>query len=264
MSVTTILSKGYPKANDDALTMWAAGEAAKCAIDYLPALVRASRRASDEPVMIGGREYRSAYDFLRFAATRKKEKASDLGGEIHNYIEAYILDKPYPDIEDEEVKPYLEGFQNFLRDWRPDFHATELVVANVDDGWAGTLDAHAMLPPARTPGLKLLDWKTGKGDRRAGKCEWPTSGLQQAAYSRAKIGWTKDGQEVKVPKVTGAYIVHIRPDHHPDVGYGVSPVDISDGIYQQFLNAKDMAGFIKDHAKKVLSVPEPIPRTTSE
>ena len=264
ISVTTANSKGWPKGNDDALQMWAAGEAARCALDYLPRLVRQSRTGMDERVEIDGRAYKNIYEFLRHASTRRKDAAGALGNVIHDLIEARILGKPAPEITDEQ-RPLVDAWHNFEEDRRPEYLATEMVVANPDDGWCGTLDAVVEMPfvhTAHDAGPYCIDWKTGKGDRRRDKCEWPTTGLQLSAYPRATMAWIKQTGEQVDPidmNMRRAFVVHLRPDHHPGRGYGLVPVDISDGVYRQFLNNIETARFASDEALKLIGSPLPLP-----
>jgi hypothetical protein len=245
ISVTTALSS-YPKD----LVPWAAGEAAKCAMDSLPAMIREARHGYNRPVAIGGREYPTMLHYIRGAAYRRRDSAADLGGAIHDWIEAHILGKPYP-VPMPEHEPILEGFRRFLVDWNVEFEATELIVANPADGWAGTLDAYLV------PDI-MVDWKSGKGDSRKGKCEWPTAGIQQVAYARGTVAWDgQSGARVTPPVefVKRAMIVHLRPDHHPDTGYGVTTVALDDVHYAQFMRCVETARYMKEHADDVLSMP---------
>lgn len=222
MSVTTILSNGVPK---PALFHWAAIEAAQCAVDNLPMLVRAR----------GENARNEAREWIRRAAERKRDTAADLGSTVHGFLEARILGQPTPDYTDEQ-RMFVAAFDRFLSDWQPEYEATELTVANLTIGYAGTLDAKLRLPSIGA-GLLEVDYKTGKS-------VYPEVGMQLAAYRRAEVGWLKDGTQVQPPATSAAYVLHIRPEELPGGeprGYALRPVDTSDAVFEAFLAAKRIA-----------------------
>lgn len=226
MSVTTILSNGVPK---PALMHWAAFEAAQCAVDSIPALVKARGDAARQDIR----------NWIQRAAERKRDTAANLGTVIHGFLEAQILGQPTPEYTDEQ-RPFIDGFNRFLEDWQPEYEATELTVANPEHGYAGTLDAKLRLP-SLGPDLIELDYKTGKA-------VYPEVGMQLAAYRRATVGWTKDGTEVVPPATAGAYVLHVRPAHMPGGekrGYGLQPVRTDDAVFAKFLAAKEIAEAVR-------------------
>lgn len=222
MSVTTILSGGIPK---PALMHWAAWEAASCAVDNIPTLVRARGQSARDEVRT----------WIQHAAERKRDTAADLGSLIHNLVEARVLGEPTPELTDEQ-RPFIEAFDRFLNDWQPEYEATELTVANVEHGYAGTLDAKLRIP-ALAPDLLEVDYKTGKS-------VYPEVGLQLAAYRRATIGWLKDGTEIVPPATSSGYVLHIRPQSMPGGepnGYALRPVRTDDDVFAVFLAAQRIA-----------------------
>jgi hypothetical protein len=235
LSVTNIIDNGVPKPQ---LVHWAAREVAACAIDSLPRLVRV--RGAD------ARE--SEQSWLSRAAERKRDTAANLGGAVHDAVEATILGQPWPDPTEEQA-PFLDAFANFVADWAPEFEATELVVAHPEHGWAGKGDAWFRLPRLG-PALLIGDWKTRKGI-------YGEVGLQLSAYQRAKVGWLRDGTEVEPPSATAAYAVHLRPDKYPSSGgYALYPIDTSDAVYASFRAAQAVAlDWVKTQAKKVVGEP---------
>jgi hypothetical protein len=233
MSVTTILSNGIPKPN---LVHWAACEVARSAVDNLPKLVRVR----------GQQQREEAFDWLRRAAETKRDTAANLGSAVHSAVEAIILGEPKPEPSDEQ-KPFLAAFDRFVADWAPQWESTELVVANPDHGWAGTLDWLATLD-GLGPVLVLGDWKTGKG-------VYAEAALQLAAYRRATVGWMSNGTEVEMPYAERAVVVHLRPDNYPDTGYRVIPVDTSDRVYAAFRSAQQVAEYAKTLADQLVGEP---------
>lgn len=236
MSVTTIIEHGVPKPG---LVHWAAIEVARCAMDYLPRLLRARGEEARE----------TAYQWLRRAAERRRDSAADLGTSVHDAVEASILDAPWPEPTDEQ-RPFLDAFARFCDHWQPDWEASEMVVANLTDGWAGKGDAwmRLVLPDlGPTPMLVVADWKSGKNI-------YPEVALQLSAYARAEVAWLRDGTSVEPPHPQHAIVVHLRPDKYPQTGgYRVRPVDITDTTYAAFRHAQATAeGWVKDRSKTVL------------
>lgn len=234
LSVTNIISAGVPK---EGLVHWAAIEVARCTIEHLPRLSRIRGEAARE----------EAYQWLRRAAERKRDQAGDLGSAIHDHVEARILGAPTPKPTEEQA-PFIAAFDQFLDDHQPEFEATEMVVANPDDMWAGKLDAIARLPRVG-PDLITVDWKTGK--KAHDECA-----LQLASYRRATVGWLKDGTEIVPPATGSGVVVHLRPDiHAKHGGYRLYKVDTSDEVYQSFLSARDVAlTWTRRPAKRAVTV----------
>ncbi|MER7213140.1 hypothetical protein ABT340_39265 [Streptosporangium sp. NPDC000239] len=129
-SVTTILTQGSPK---EALIHWAGNLVAETAMEHLPQLVRASRNPQAA---------KDAYDWLRRAHTRKKDERADLGTAVHQIVEAKVLNEPMPEaiLTNPEMAPYIANFEAFVADWQITFTASEMVVADYDHKFAGTLD----------------------------------------------------------------------------------------------------------------------------
>jgi hypothetical protein len=232
LSVTTILSGGIPK---QALMHWAALEAAQCAVDNIPALVRAR----------GEQARAEMRDWIRRAAERKRDASADLGSTIHGIVEARVLGQPTPELTDEQ-RLFVEAFDRFLDTWQPEYEATELTVANTVQRYAGTLDAKLRLPVLPEP-LEALGYKPGdllETDYKTGKSVYPEVGLQLAAYRRADVGWLKDGTQVTPPATVGGLVLHIRPEGMPGGepgGYALRPVRTDDAVYAAFQAAQIIA-----------------------
>lgn len=240
LSVTTGIEKGIPKPG---LQYWYANTVARVALEMTPRIVRARGKSARQEL----------YEELRRAPNTTKDAAGDRGTLIHIVAESKILGTPMAPV-DEKDQPYVDAFLNFYDREQPEYEATELVVANVDDGWCGTLDAAVKLVrlAARNPhiawlqGLVAIDYKTGND-------VWGEAGLQMAAYRRATHAWLKDGTPVEPPKTLGAVVVHLKPETvvqraqgpvtvgYADTGYRVVPIDTSDAMYEAFLSAHNTA-----------------------
>lgn len=222
-SVTTILSTAL---NKPALVGWAAKTVAEEAMAMLPALVRMSRT-----------DYQGAVKMLKGSPYAQRDAAGDAGTAAHKLAEAYILGQPYevPD-PDSDLGRTLGQFVRFLEEWRPEFEATEAVVANTTIGYAGSLDAIARVPQL---GNRLLvwDWKTSKSG------PYPEWALQTAAYARAEHLWLPDGTKVPMPPVEGAAVLRLRPDF-----YAVHVVEADlDELLAAFAAARHIAAWALDN-----------------
>lgn len=243
LSVTTIIGLGVPKNN---LVHWAAWEVARCAMDYLPRLIRAR----------GDEQRRAMLGWLQKAAERKRDDAANLGIAIHDAAEAYGVGAPWPEPTDEQ-RPFVDAFARFCERWNPRWEAAEMVVGNLTEGYAGKGDAWMWLAfpdISPEPILTLVDYKTGKS------C-YPEVAMQLSAYANADVGFLRDGTRVTPPKVNHAVVVHIRPSRYPKTGgYRVIPIDISDETYAAFLTAKRTAlDWTLGRSKEVLGKPYPEP-----
>ena len=252
--VTTILSQGFPKPQ---LVFWAANLTAEDAFANLPRLVAASLNPADRE---------EAYDWLRKGHIRKKDERAEIGGAVHDVIEAHVLGKPIPEsfLTDEEIAPFVDNFLRFVAEWEIEFEASEMVVGNLTDGWAGTLDylfrsapiARLLKVPART--LFVGDTKTGGELDEKGV--YPEAGAQMSAYRRAEVCWLRDGTQVPMPKVHDVGIVlHLRPE-----GYRPMPLKCGDDVYAVFRHVQAVAEFQRALSKSVVGEALTLPATTTE
>lgn len=252
--VTTILNGGYPKPE---LVFWAANLTAQDAFATLPKLVAASLNPA---------EREEAYDWLRKGHIRKKEERGDIGGAVHDVIEAKVLGAPIPEsfMTDEEIAPFVDHFLRFVAEWEIEFEASEMVVGNFTDGWAGKLDylfrspriAAALRVPADT--LFIGDTKTGGELDEKGV--YPEAGLQMSAYRRAEVCWLRDGTQLPMPKIHDTGIVlHLRPE-----GYRAMPLKCGDDVYAAFLHVQQVAEFKRVLGKSVVGDALTIPTRTEE
>ncbi|MDP8961523.1 MAG: hypothetical protein M3N32_07920 [Actinomycetota bacterium] len=232
-SVTTIL-KAMPK---DALTYWAAREAATYAVDNLDVLAPLAAKGD------AGRE--EAIELTKKAPWRSSGKKRDLGSEIHAAIESLVLDKPLP-APSPEAEPYLDQFLAFVDTWEPQFLASEAVVWNRTQKYAGTLDAVCKF----VDGTILVDFKTNDGQ---GKSEppYPDVAQQLAAYRHAEFMLLADGTEHPMPDVDGGACLAIFPDR-----YKLVPIECGPEIFNAFLYTREMYRWVYETSKTVLGQPK--------
>lgn len=258
-SVTTILSGGVPK---PALIHWAGNMVADSAIENLPALVAASRHPQQLADM---------RSWLTKAHTRKRDERAEIGGLVHQVIESRLLGTELPQVirvgdtewavDGPELAPFLANFLRMEKEWQPRWTASEMVVANADDGWAGTLDYMIGADGPIGDALRAMGYVVDPagdlmGDTKTGG-EWivpedggephpkilgsghvhgvyPEAGLQMSAYRRAKVAWLRDGSRVPMPPTAEVGVVlHLRPE-----GYRLYPVRCGDLEYRYFRHAQ--------------------------
>ncbi|MEU1553966.1 hypothetical protein ABZ517_14775 [Streptomyces scabiei] len=252
--VTTILNQGMPK---EALVFWAGNITAETAMDNLPYLVRASLFPDQRT---------EAYDWLRRAHTRKKDARAEIGGAVHDVIEAHVLGEPIPAalMDDEEIRPYLEHFLRFVDEWQVTFEASEMTVGNYTDEYAGKLDYVLKSPLIAAAVGAPLDMAI-LGDTKTGgeldvKGVYPEAGLQMSAYRAAEVGWLRDGTRIPLPAMhTTGVVLHLRPE-----GYRLIPIDCGPEVYAGFLHVKSVAEFQTGTAKTVVGEALALPTITEE
>lgn len=253
-SVTTVLEGGVPK---PALIFWAAGLCVDAAIANLPALVAASRFPD---------RLQELSRWLKRAHTQAKEERGDVGSVVHKIIECHILGTELPEainvadpgkdprwvrLDDPEIVPIREAFEAFVTEWDVMFTASEMVVANPEHGYAGTLDFLTRSPrlawALTAQGFTVPEDADIMGDTKTGgeldritsskhyHGVYPEAGLQMSAYKHAKVAWIKQtGEEVPMPPTADVGIVlHLRPE-----GYRIYPARCDDEVYAYFRHAQ--------------------------
>lgn len=241
-SVTTILNQGFPKPQ---LVHWAANLTAAEAFNTLPTLVRASMSSDTRT---------EAYDWLRKGHIRKKDERGDIGSAVHDIVEAMVLGQPISEelLADEELAPYLDNFLRFVEEWQVTFEASEMVVANYTEGYAGRLD-YILRSPVIASLLSVPADMCFMGDTKTGgeldeKGVYPEAGTQMSAYRRAEVCWMRDGSKVPMPMTHGTGIVlHLRPE-----GYRVMPLLCGDDVFEVFLHVFKVAEFERVLSKSVV------------
>ncbi|MFJ1995264.1 hypothetical protein [Streptomyces asiaticus] len=259
--VTTILEQGCAKG--DALTFWAGNITAETAMNNLPYLVSSSLRPDQRT---------EAYDWLRRAHTRKKDERKDVGTAVHKLIEARVLGTPMPEelLNDSELAPFLDHFLRFVEEWQVEFEASEMVVGNYEQGYAGTLD---YLLRSRLIAAALSEYlavavppdSVFMGDTKTGgeldvKGVYPEAALQMSAYRRAKVAWLRDGSTVPMPAAYSTGVVlHLRPE-----GYRLIPAVCDDDVYAAFCVIQQAAEWTSGLSKQVIRPALTLPNTAEE
>lgn len=240
-SVTTIIKGGVPT---PALLPWGIKAVAEGIVKQRGILAEMLRACETPDACAAGDFCGPCDQTIRWAKSlpySMRDRAADLGTQIHEWIEAHRLGKPMPKVP-AGVQPYLAAFERFLGDFHPDYHMVEASVFNRAQHYAGTLDAivRLRLPLADQAGQYLLDAKTGRG-------VYPEVGLQLAAYRHAEFVGAPDGSEQEMPPTDGGLVLHLSP-----VGYRLIEVRCDDEIFRAFLYCREVFRFVTETGKTVI------------
>lgn len=219
IGVTTAL-KGIPK---DALKLWAARLVAEHVVDNI----------YDVKKMLDSGGRGPTVHFLKELPNQKRDDAAVRGTDVHELAGPYIKGEPV-EVPD-HLEPYVRGYAAYIEDWNPTTIHEELVVANREHGYAGTLDSIQDIPEL---GRVLVDYKTGSG-------VYGEYALQVAAYRHAEVYLDENGNEHPMVQVDRALILHIKPDD-----YELIPVDTSDAAFRKYLAAQ--ANYVENVQSKKL------------
>jgi len=234
-SVTTILSATDGKPY---LVPWAARLAAEYAVDNRDLIAAV---ADGYAMTVAAKESGpgAAIDLAKKQSAVIRDRKRDTGGYVHDVVEALILWQASPeghgsdlvlpelpehlcgmDYDDEPVEDVagwmLEGFLNFVSDFRPVFLAAEMTVFNPALRVAGTLDMIVDLPGLAVgragrfvPGKSVrpcVDVKTGK------KLD-VTVPEQIGSYRRMPEALMPMGEIIPMPRTECGAVLHLRPEH---------------------------------------------------
>ena len=255
-SVTTII-KCLDK---PALLYWAAEQAALEAVRVRKSL---GARIEDE-----GED--AVVRWLKMAMYRTKpgtRTASELGTAVHDACEDYALTGIRPDVDD-EVRPFLDRFDEWAQKWQPEYIAAEAAVYNKTYGYAGTLDAIAIIDGMTV----LLDYKSSRrsiGSDGKPSHPYPEVALQLAAYRHAELMavWrarrfeknrrryyllSTDEEKLgaPMPQVDGSVCLHITPEHAD-----LYPVRTDEAVFEKFLHTIDVFDWTVGIGKKAIGEP---------
>lgn len=173
-----------------------------------------------------------AFDWIKGAYRRSWNAKANLGTRVHagcEQIDKALIEGRKPAFRVEtEIKPYLNQYAKFIREFEVEPVMSEVTVFNGDVGYAGTFD-----------GLKWMTLPTGERalfdvDTKSGASGvWPEAALQQTAYNHAPYYIDpKTGLLVPMPaelRQDIAFALWLRPE-----GYAVLPLDTGVENWQHF------------------------------
>lgn len=195
--------------------------------------------------------------FLKELPYQKKQRAADIGTEVHTAIEAYTLGKPMPPWA-LAIRPRMHQFERFLIEWRPTFELAEAAVYSRSQWYAGTLDVICTIPvelltPLVIASLGLTipedrDYLRGLGDYKTSQRGiYSEIALQLAAYRHAEFIGLADGSEAPMPAVDFAFGLQLT-----DEAYHLIPVATDEAVFNTFIYAREMFRWTDSISKRVL------------
>ena len=240
-SVTTLIAGGIPKPN---LLPWGIKSVAEGAIKRRDTFQSMLKPCQTQETCEQGDFCATCDETIRWLKSLPyitRDRAADLGSNVHAAIEAHRLGKPMPPWP-LGIKPYMVSFERFLTDFNPGYEMAEASVYSRTQRYAGTLDAivNLTLPLHTERGRFILDAKSGKG-------VYPEVGLQLAAYRYAEFVGLPDGSEAPMPVVDGALALHLTP-----AGYRLIEVRADETVFSYFLYAREVFRFGEEISKTIL------------
>lgn len=265
-SVTTITGA----LDKPALQYWA-GEMTALATIHSEELWRAHLSQCDPDCKHDSADNCEAVKWLRDARNRRPKgvrSATQLGTDVHAACEQYALTGTKPTVDD-EVQPFLDRFDEWLHQFQPEYHATEVAVYNPELGYAGTLDALMSIDGVRF----IVDYKSsrksvdGKGKPRKPFPEQVAP--QLAAYRHAQyaavwrprrnkqfsrryylLSQAERDMAQPVPEVDTGLVLHITPQ-----ACEAYPMVCDEEVLESFLAIRDSAKWLHQDSRNVMSNP---------
>jgi hypothetical protein len=255
-SVTTIIGA----LDKPALLYWAAEQTAIAACNVASSLKRRITEEGEEAVIKWLRD-------ARFRTIKGQRSAAELGTAVHDACEKYALTGVRPDVDD-EVRPFLDRFDEFCQVWQPIYQAVEAAVYNRTYGYAGTLDAIAIIDGQTV----ILDYKSSRksiGSDGKPTGPYPEAALQLSAYRHAELMavWRARKTEkfrrryyllstdekdlgVPLPKIDGGVVLHLTPEHAT-----LHPVRCDEMVFEKFLFTQEIFKWSNEVSKHVIGRP---------
>jgi len=147
-----------------ALVPWAA----KMTTEYLKTRWEAGKPYKEEEIELLLQDAKNAHRI-------RKEKAGDIGSNVHELIESWTVGQLTPEqVKDPDERMALENYIIVTEGW--EWHGAEIIVLNKELMYGGTADGIATLPSGM---VVLADTKTSSG-------VYPEFDLQLAMYAMAE------------------------------------------------------------------------------
>lgn len=222
-SVTNILGN----LSKPALPNWAAKKVAEFAVENIPSW---ENLPPDD-----------AIDLLKRAPYRNMKNRGNIGTAVHEAVELWIEDgieipdmsKAEVEVEDMDLLPYIAGAVQYLNQHVERVIHSEVTVFNRTYEYAGTVDAIAKLKNGH---ICAVDWKTSNN-------VYPEHALQLVAYSNAEFIGTEDGQEVTIPPIDEAHVVHLPGD----ATFKAYPVQLTPRAFRTFIALRSIQKWRDDY-----------------
>lgn len=211
------------------LTFWASKVVAEYAVKNLGEIVGIALRGDGQ----------GAVDYLKGAPRRDTASAAETGTAVHDLFEKIAKGEPVGRIHP-DYKPYVEHFEEFLKEFSPEFVFLEETVWSEKVDYAGSFDAYAVIEGEKV----FLDWKTTRSGVH------PEVALQLAAYRFADYIIRPDGTRVPQPPSTGAAVLHVRPE-----GWSFVPVKSDAETFETFKVLRQVFDWDRELKEAVIGSP---------
>lgn len=190
---------------------------------------RAAQYVADNLSQLADMHPDQVFTLVATAPESDLARAAQRGTGVHSVIEAMAMGQVVsPELQDDDVRPFLPACERFVDEWAPQWRMTEFIVIERALGFAGTADALVEFPGVDCPicgepfGLTLVDWKS----RGSAHGAYPEEVCQLGGYSLGEYIIVADERGVPVrqdpPKVNHGAIVSLTADD----GYRLYPVEI--------------------------------------
>lgn len=211
------------------LRYWAGKVVAETAVDNVGTVV--------QMMLSGQRE--GAIDFLKRSPDRQTGAASDVGNDVHALLESLAMGKKIGAVHP-DLKPFINGWHQFNEEFQPEYLFVEETVWSHTHGYAGSFDAIVKIGEDTI----ILDNKTTRSGVHG------EVALQMTAYKHADYILHADGSQTPLPEITGAAVLHLRPEATQLV-----PVATSDALFDVFKALMVVHNWDKDLSKGVVGKP---------
>ena len=256
-SVTGITGKAEDKSG---LLAWHADATATCAIEEAAELSRLRRLEGDD----------AAYEWLRKAPDRKRDKATVSGSDLHDVADRMLSGMDMPEYLHPNVKAMAGHVLAFMADYRVTVLHSEVRLAHRTLGYCGTTDQIGIVPQYGEAPV-VIDWKGLALDTPIPTPDgWSTMGQLQ-------VGDHVFDRDGRVATVTGKSDVHLKDCYRLTFRDGTSVVCDADhrwvaetgynqGRTEQVFEARDLAANLRNpvtgqrHLRVPLNRPLDLPR----
>ena len=223
--VTSILDQ-LPK---PFLAFWRAKVCSEAALDNLEILVGMALKGERD----------AAVDYLKKAPQRSTGNSATIGSEVHDLCERIARGEDVGRVHPDH-RPYLVGFENFIKEFKPEFLFIEDTVWSDTHGYAGSFDAMLKIDGETI----IADWKTTRSGVHA------EVALQLSAYANADHIIKPDGTKVDIPTVDSAMVCHLRPERTQLV-----PVSTDPQLFDTFLALRTVWEWSQSMSKRAVGKP---------
>jgi len=252
-SVTTILKT----LSNGGLEYWQREEVAKYFVSIAGSLHRRIEEEGESEVIKAGIN-------APFRKPKGERSSAQLGTDFHAIAEHVAIYGTFPEY-DEELRPYVEQYDQWLQRAQPEFLAAEMPVYDTTMGYAGTLDGMVVIGGTKF----IIDYKTSKKsfDKQGRPTHpYPEAGAQLSAYRYAEwavpvaprryeqfrrryylFGEPERDHALPVPEVDAGLVIHIAPEHcHPYI------MRCDKEIHECFLYVMEAARWQQEVSKTVV------------